>query len=244
MQPRFFTANKQLTDRIQYRFCYLKDVLNPENKFIENDKFTIQMKGMMFFESSPKDREKPSLTLAQYLWERDDDRDFIILVGKSNELKTEVKIHRCVFASRSPVFDRMLETEMKEKAENKLEIIDFSPDIVKLAAEHFYDRETYKTSNVDQLIDLLQFAQKYDIQDLKSKVEHILIIKVRPNNICQISNASINANSTKLKEVCIQLMRFYMNQKLPFNEEITLNEDFVIELNQTTAFPVEEKEEE
>uniref|UniRef100_A0A914Q857 BTB domain-containing protein n=1 Tax=Panagrolaimus davidi TaxID=227884 RepID=A0A914Q857_9BILA len=236
------TYSKQLADSIQYRFCYLKDLLNPENKFIENDKFTIQMKGMLFFESSEKDRRKPSLTLAQYLWERDD-RDFIISVGKKNELKTEVKIHKFVLASRSPVFDRMLETQMKEKAENKLEIIDFNAEIVKIAVEYFYDRESYKNLNVDQLIDLLQFAEKYDIQDLKSKVEHVLIIKVRPNNICQISNASVNANSTKLKEICVQLMLFYMNQKLPFNEEITLNEDFVVELNQTAVLPVEEEKE-
>uniref|UniRef100_A0A914Q665 BTB domain-containing protein n=1 Tax=Panagrolaimus davidi TaxID=227884 RepID=A0A914Q665_9BILA len=121
----------------------------------------------MFFKSSYEDREKPSLTLGQYLWERDDDRDFNISVGKKNELKTEIKIHRCVFASRSPVFDRMLETEMKEKAENKLEIIDFNTEIVRIAVEYFYDRKTYKNLNVDQLIDLLQFAEKYDIQDLK-----------------------------------------------------------------------------
>uniref|UniRef100_A0A914PLY3 Uncharacterized protein n=1 Tax=Panagrolaimus davidi TaxID=227884 RepID=A0A914PLY3_9BILA len=159
------TFIKQLADSIQYRFCFLTDLLNPVNNFIENDKFTIQMKGMLFFESSAEDRRKNSLTLGQYLWERDD-RDFIISVGKKNELKTEVK----------------------------------------------------------------------------SEVEHVLIIKVRPNNICQISNASVNANSSKLKEVCIQLMLFYMNQRLPFNEEITLDEDFVVELNQTTALPVEEDE--
>uniref|UniRef100_A0A914QGK7 BTB domain-containing protein n=1 Tax=Panagrolaimus davidi TaxID=227884 RepID=A0A914QGK7_9BILA len=110
----------------------------------------------------------------------------------------------------------MLENEMKEKAENKLEIFDFNAEIVKIAVDYFYDRKTYKTCNVDQLIDLLQFAEKYDIQDLKSEVEHVLIIKIRPNNICQISNASVNANSTKLKEVYIQLMLFYMNQRLPF----------------------------
>uniref|UniRef100_A0A914Q6P6 BTB domain-containing protein n=1 Tax=Panagrolaimus davidi TaxID=227884 RepID=A0A914Q6P6_9BILA len=236
------TYSKQLADFVQYRFCYLKDLLNPENKFIENDIFTIQMKGMLFFESSDEDRRERSLTLAQYLWERDD-RDFIISIGKKHERKTEIKIHKFVLASRSPVFDRMLENEMKEKFENKLEIIDFNAEIVKMAIEYFYDRDTYETCNVDQLIDLLQFAEKYDIQDLKSKVEHVLIIKVRPNNICEISNASINANSAKLKEICIQLMHFYMKQKLPFNEEIILNEDFVVELNQIAALPVEEKKE-
>uniref|UniRef100_A0A914PJV5 BTB domain-containing protein n=1 Tax=Panagrolaimus davidi TaxID=227884 RepID=A0A914PJV5_9BILA len=124
------------------------------------------MKAMLFlvpFDEKPK----PHLTLAQYLWERDDERDFIISVGKKSEPKNDIKINKCVFASRSPVFGRMLETAVKEKPEKKLEIIDFDAEIVKISVAYFYDRETYKTRNVDQLIDLLQLAENYDIQDLK-----------------------------------------------------------------------------
>uniref|UniRef100_A0AC34FBN0 BTB domain-containing protein n=1 Tax=Panagrolaimus sp. ES5 TaxID=591445 RepID=A0AC34FBN0_9BILA len=120
---------------------------------------------------------------------------------------------------------------MKEKVEAKVEITDFNAKIVELAVEYFYDRKIFKPLKVDELVDLLQFSEKYDIQDLKSEVEHHLIIKVRPKNIYQISNPSINANSQKLKDVCIQSMNFYQNQKIPFDERTKLNEEFVAELN-------------
>uniref|UniRef100_A0A914QCD6 BTB domain-containing protein n=1 Tax=Panagrolaimus davidi TaxID=227884 RepID=A0A914QCD6_9BILA len=151
------------------------DIFIPEKKYIENEKFTLQIKG--FFEK-PLEEKNLQSTLGSFLWERED-RDFTIAVKKTNGPKMDIKIHKLILASRSPVFNRMLETEMKEKRENKLEIIDFNPDIVKIAVEYFYDRETYNTCNVDQLIDLLQFADKYDIQDLKSKIENILIEKLR-----------------------------------------------------------------
>uniref|UniRef100_A0AC35GHZ0 BTB domain-containing protein n=1 Tax=Panagrolaimus sp. PS1159 TaxID=55785 RepID=A0AC35GHZ0_9BILA len=171
---------------------------NNIKKYIENEKFTLQIKG--FFEKPLKEKFRQS-TLGSFLWVRED-RDFTIAVGKKHEPKIVIKVHKLILASRSPVFDRMIKTEMKEKAENKLEIIDFNAEIVKIAVEYFYDRETYKTCNVDQLIDLLQFADKYDIQDLKSKIENILIKNLRLTNFCQITNAAFIANSSKLKNIC------------------------------------------
>uniref|UniRef100_A0AC35GBX9 BTB domain-containing protein n=1 Tax=Panagrolaimus sp. PS1159 TaxID=55785 RepID=A0AC35GBX9_9BILA len=183
---------------------------------------------------------KSELTLAKYLWERDD-RDFILSVGKNNEQKTEVKIHKLILASRSPVFDRMLQTEMKEKSEGKVEIIDFDPETVKIAVEFFYDREIDECLNVGLLIDLLQFAEKYDVQDLKGKTEIILCKKLRPHNICQISNGSVISNATMLKDACIQTMLFYMNKKIPFDEAITLNKNFSAEVIHAGSLLVENR---
>uniref|UniRef100_A0A914XTJ6 BTB domain-containing protein n=1 Tax=Panagrolaimus superbus TaxID=310955 RepID=A0A914XTJ6_9BILA len=93
--------------------CEMTDILNPEKKFFDNGKFTLQMKGLLFRDKS-EEKQIFQTTLGQHLWERDD-RDFVISVGKNGEDKTEIKIHKLVFASRSPVFDAMLKAEMKEK---------------------------------------------------------------------------------------------------------------------------------
>uniref|UniRef100_A0AC34FWE8 BTB domain-containing protein n=1 Tax=Panagrolaimus sp. ES5 TaxID=591445 RepID=A0AC34FWE8_9BILA len=208
----------------------LTDVLNPEKRFIQDGKLTLHIKGIVFIEPSDIEKTKSVTSLAQYLWERDD-RDFVISVVKNPVRKnpfrkTEIKIHKCVFASRSPVFDAMLQAEMKEKAEGRVEIVDFDVEVVQAAVEYFYDRDTYKSLNLDKLISLLQFAEKYDIKDLKADVEYAFLAHLSPATICQIANASIQSNSLVLKDLCVQTMIIYINQKTPFADSEILDKDF------------------
>uniref|UniRef100_A0A914QR98 BTB domain-containing protein n=1 Tax=Panagrolaimus davidi TaxID=227884 RepID=A0A914QR98_9BILA len=215
--------------------CSLTNASNPENKFLVDGEVTVEIKAMIFVVAADKigfEHPNPNskYSLAQLLWERDD-QDFVISVGKKEERKTEVKIHRCVFASRSPVFNRMLENEMKEKAENRLEIIDFNAEIVKIAVEYFYDRDTYKTSDVDQLIDLLQFADKYDIQDLKADIEPLFMYHIYPETICQIANASIIYNSSFLQKFCLDALNLYNANEMQYDCAENLNSDFAAKLN-------------
>uniref|UniRef100_A0A914P8K6 BTB domain-containing protein n=1 Tax=Panagrolaimus davidi TaxID=227884 RepID=A0A914P8K6_9BILA len=224
--------------------CSLTDALNPAKNFIVDGKLTIEMIAMLFVVTADGVQiENPNpiiqLSLAQFLWERDD-QDFVISVGKKEERKTDVKIHKLILASRSPVFDRMLETEMKEKAENRLEIIDFNPEIVKIAVEYFYDRKTYKTCNVNQLIDLLQFADKYDIQDLKTNIEHLILYHIYPANICQIANASIIYNSSFLQKVCLDALNLYNANETQYDNAENLDSDFVTKLNKKDSDSKEE----
>uniref|UniRef100_A0AC34EZD3 BTB domain-containing protein n=1 Tax=Panagrolaimus sp. ES5 TaxID=591445 RepID=A0AC34EZD3_9BILA len=221
-------------------YCYwekaifsLTDVLNPEKKFIENGMLTLHMKGILFVEPSDVGLEN-KLTLGQILWERND-HDFIIFVGKDDKTKTEVRIHKLILASRSPVFDAMLQTDMKEKAENRLEIIDFDVEVVQTAVEYFYDRDTYKSLNLGKLISLLKFADKYDIKDMKAEVEHSCFVQIYPKTICQISNASLLSNSSVLKKICIQTMIIYLKQGIPFVNSDSLDKDFTAEMVHTAS---------
>ena len=65
----------------------------------------------------------------------------------------------------SPVFERMFQNEWDEVKENKIKIKDFKPKIVKLAVEFFYDRMSPHISFFEA-INLLRFADKYDIQSM------------------------------------------------------------------------------
>uniref|UniRef100_A0A914PNS0 BTB domain-containing protein n=1 Tax=Panagrolaimus davidi TaxID=227884 RepID=A0A914PNS0_9BILA len=212
--------------------CSLSDALNPEKNFLVDGKFTIEMKAMIFVIAADGfPNPNPKYSLGQYLCERDD-QDFVISVGKKEERKTEVKIHKLILASRSPVFDRMLEHKMKEKSENRLEIIDFDAEIVRIAVEYFYDRKTYKTSNVNQLIDLLQFADKYDIQDLRADVEPLFMYQIYPETICQIANASVIYNSSFLQKFCLDALNLYNANKMQYDNAKNLDSDFAAKLNE------------
>uniref|UniRef100_A0AC34GNL8 BTB domain-containing protein n=1 Tax=Panagrolaimus sp. ES5 TaxID=591445 RepID=A0AC34GNL8_9BILA len=112
-------------------------------------------------------------TLTEFLW-HSDDRDFVISVGKDDKPKTDIDVHKCVFAYRSPVFREMFKNKMKEKTGNRFEIEDFDPKIVQAAVEFCYDQQTYESLEIDELRSLLEFADKFDIIDLKSKLRYKL----------------------------------------------------------------------
>uniref|UniRef100_A0A914PUF9 BTB domain-containing protein n=1 Tax=Panagrolaimus davidi TaxID=227884 RepID=A0A914PUF9_9BILA len=183
----------------------------------------------MFFADLIDDETKRRNTLGQLLWKRAD-RDFVISVGKNGGPKTEIKIHKLILASRSTVFNDIVNADMKEKMESKIDITDFDADIVQTAVEFFYDRDTYKSRNLVSLISLLKFAEKYDVKDLKSKIERLLVHELNPKTICQIANASVASNSSVLKNFCIQSMIIYLKQEIPIAHYETLNSDFTAAL--------------
>uniref|UniRef100_A0AC34F7K7 BTB domain-containing protein n=1 Tax=Panagrolaimus sp. ES5 TaxID=591445 RepID=A0AC34F7K7_9BILA len=121
--------------------CSKVDLFDSEKKFIVDDEFVIEMNGILFIESSETKNRivEPEKSLTQILWSRND-KDFILSVGKENQAKTEIKVHKCVLGSRSTVFDAMINTDMKEKSESKVEIIEFEPTTVEAAIAFCYDQ--------------------------------------------------------------------------------------------------------
>uniref|UniRef100_A0A914PC49 BTB domain-containing protein n=1 Tax=Panagrolaimus davidi TaxID=227884 RepID=A0A914PC49_9BILA len=193
----------------QKLFVSLTDVLNPEKKYIENGNLTLHLKGM-FYADLMDEEKKPRNTLGQLLWKRAD-RDFVISVGKNDGPKVEIKIHKLILASRSTVFNDMVNADMKEKMESKIEITDFDADTVQTAVDFFYDRDTYKSRNL-------------------SEIERLLVHELNPKTICQIANASVASNSSVLKSFCIQSMIIYLKQEIPIAHYETLNSDFTAAL--------------
>lgn len=68
---------------------------------------------------------------------------------------------------RSPVFNSMFNLEMKEGLQNQMVIDDFSYDTVEAAIKFCYFEQLEGIYTTDALLSLLQFFDKYDIQQLK-----------------------------------------------------------------------------
>uniref|UniRef100_A0A914PM31 BTB domain-containing protein n=1 Tax=Panagrolaimus davidi TaxID=227884 RepID=A0A914PM31_9BILA len=209
--------------------CTKDALFNPAKKFFVNCDLTVEMKGILYIEPS---EEIPRQSLSKFLW-KNDDRDFILSVGEKEKMKKDIAVHKCVLSSRSPVFDRMLKTNMKEKAEGKVEIIYFNYETVNAAIVFCYDQ------NISPFLDanfptnafsLLQFAEKYFINDLQETIENFLAKSVSPLNIVEITNTAIEKYSTKLANYCFNHYLIFFKQEIPVENMDSLNKEFAEKL--------------
>uniref|UniRef100_A0AC35F8C1 Uncharacterized protein n=1 Tax=Panagrolaimus sp. PS1159 TaxID=55785 RepID=A0AC35F8C1_9BILA len=114
---------------------------------------------------------------------------------------------------------------MKESIENKVEIIHFSFDVVETGIKMIYNCNFETSLSMNDLMKLLQFFDKYDIQSLKGKVEPFLIAQISAENICRLTNSSIFSNSLKLKNKCIAYLMTAMALNTAINEIEVLDKD-------------------
>ncbi|GAU99417.1 hypothetical protein RvY_10426-2 [Ramazzottius varieornatus] len=90
--------------------------------------------------------------------------DVIFRVGAAGQME-DIKAHRNLLASRSPVFAAMFYGPVAEQKEI-IELVDCDPDIFKLILEFIY-RDSSDGINQDSIIEMYRLADKYDIGPLK-----------------------------------------------------------------------------
>lgn len=82
--------------------------------------------------------------------------------------ESEFKVHKAILAARSPVFNAMLNTEMKESKNNVIEINEVDPKAMKIFLKTVYTGvEETKPIPTEFISDVLDLAEKYDLKDLK-----------------------------------------------------------------------------
>uniref|UniRef100_A0AC35GUK2 BTB domain-containing protein n=1 Tax=Panagrolaimus sp. PS1159 TaxID=55785 RepID=A0AC35GUK2_9BILA len=120
------------------------------------------------------------------LWEQDY-KDFTVAAADGKKTAA----HKNVLAARSTIFAKMFESGMKEAKENKVVIKDFSYDIVEKAIKLFYHQSLVPHTTLEEKTKLLQFFDKYDIQQLKDDLEKHLISIIDVSNVCRLTNAAL-----------------------------------------------------
>ena len=95
--------------------------------------------------------------------------------------------HKSILAARSPVFEAMFQVDMEEKKDNKVEIKDFSPEVIENMLQFIYcAKMPCKEDSRDQISELLKAADQYDVNLLKVACDEILCISLSVEN-CLVS---------------------------------------------------------
>uniref|UniRef100_A0A914Q6M8 BTB domain-containing protein n=1 Tax=Panagrolaimus davidi TaxID=227884 RepID=A0A914Q6M8_9BILA len=147
------------------KMCFTtEELFDSEKRFIVNGEMTIKIEGVLTIEKEeilkPWKSGNFDDSLCLTLWNQTESKDFAISVKGQ-----EITAHKWVLALRSPVFEKMFESGMKEAKENKVEIPDFSFNIVESAIKRCYHQNlANESTSLETKMDMLQFFEKYDIQ--------------------------------------------------------------------------------
>ena len=117
------------------------------------------------------------------------------------------RAHRAVLASRSGVFHKMFEIDMKEKEEGRVKISDIEHDVMSDLLAYIYTGCAPQIKSHTE--DLLLAADKYHIPDLVSLCEDELRSNLTPTNVADVVLLadSLQLGSRKSKETCIYFIK-------------------------------------
>ena len=76
-------------------------------------------------------------------------------------------VHKIVIASYSPVFRRMLQTDMLEKSTGEINIEDATPEVIKLMIDYIYNGYIDRSASDEEIDDLSYIGDKYLIDQLR-----------------------------------------------------------------------------
>lgn len=149
-------------------FIPLRSVLDPATGWLVDDTLTVECKMTVSFsriESIPfLVGAKPDALVdlgAQFgsLLDSGRSTDVVVKVGEE-----EIRAHSIILAARSPVFDAMWTTSMKEQAEREVSITDLEPSAVHRMIRFMYTGTlTSELSNDNETIALLEAAHRYQV---------------------------------------------------------------------------------
>uniref|UniRef100_A0A7E4W5Y8 BTB domain-containing protein n=1 Tax=Panagrellus redivivus TaxID=6233 RepID=A0A7E4W5Y8_PANRE len=140
--------------------------------------------------------------------------------AKINVDKTDIKVHRGFLSMISPVFNAMFSPDTKESKTGTINITDFTVATVKNALNYCYGTDLGKKTAAE-VIDMLRFYDKYDIQPAITKLEAWLKASLTTKNFAPIAAYAWQFSRTSLQADCGRM--FHRNVK-----DLACHPDFVV----------------
>ena len=121
--------------------------------------------------------------------------DCILVCGEET-----FKAHKLILATRSSVFRAMFDSDMIEGRESRVVVKDLEVPVVKGMLKYLYSNQVEEEISSG----LLEAAEKYDLQGLKSACEGILKKSITKANAVDILNMADLFRAEELKKASIQ----------------------------------------
>lgn len=140
----------------------------------------------------------------------------IVATGKN------YKLHKCVLASCSDVFDKMFQKELKEI--NLLVISDVRTEVLDEFFSFIYTGQVNETAKFI-IGELLTAAEKYCIEGLKTLCEEKMCVNLTVSNAVEYLKLAVSNNAKELKTCAISLMSLNLNKFVHTTEFIDFGKE-------------------
>lgn len=217
-----------------YRFVAGKDwgfkkfvkrdlLLDESSGLLPDDKLTIYCEVNVVTEAkeysgqvSPFQSRVPTCRLSDDLEELFKSQEFSDVTICAN--RREFKAHKAILAARSPMFRGMFSHDMKETKFNRVEVPDVDPDVLQEMLRFIYtgkclleprlqNKEQKEQEKEQHLaIELLQAANKYQLDRLKLICEEALYKTLSADSVAEILALADLYNASQLKNQAIEFI--------------------------------------
>uniref|UniRef100_A0A7E4V6T4 BTB domain-containing protein n=1 Tax=Panagrellus redivivus TaxID=6233 RepID=A0A7E4V6T4_PANRE len=130
------------------------------------------------------------------------EKDVEILVGKTLVLK----VHRYFLSLISPVFQTYFAHKTKEASTGQINITDFDVDTVKNVFSYCYGTDIGR-KNVPEIVNMLRFADKYDIKIITHNLEDCLYEDINSKNFATITQYAYDLDRSYMQHKCAMFYR-------------------------------------
>ena len=201
-QRRLTKTYQQVFDKdnkkLEINEIYLSDLENDSDNLMPNGELTLVLDFTLAATPSASDAKNVNLIShigQDYTLVRE---SFMELFNSKEMSDVQIKCedqtfnaHQLILFTRSPVFQRMFQAEMKEKKTGQVDIEDLKPEVVSEMLKFIYSWECVsisdsKTSDQD-VIDLIEAADKYQLEVLKHLCEDSLCTRIKVESSLKVN---------------------------------------------------------
>lgn len=168
----------------------------------------------------------------------------------------EFKAHKAILAARSPMFRGMFSHDMKETKYNRVEVTDVDPDVLEEMLRFIYtgkstleqrlqikEPKDQKEQEKEQhlAIELLQAANKYQLDRLKLICEEALYKTLSAESVAEILSLADLYNAAQLKNQAIEFISIHATEVIEtdgWNRMVRENPHLVAEVFKALAHQI------
>ncbi|GBM51374.1 Speckle-type POZ protein [Araneus ventricosus] len=143
----------------------------------------------------------------------------LLRVGEETET-----VSKAVLCSRSPVFARMFENDMREVKENVVTVTDIKMPVLKVLVSFLYTGKL-PSCDFEFLCDLYYASDKYDVSELGQICVGLLIPQISMRNIHRVMKLAFFHNDELLKSTVMALIATNIETWFSTNDWINLIND-------------------